>query len=122
MAKKDQKHEQERGYHEWTVGDRLRAAREAADLDGKQFAETIGISRDTLRNYERNIFKPKPPVLAAWCLATGFDKEWILTGERPGDDGNGEDVSKNVTLREPRNISRDNPVSPNRVLVLKSVA
>lgn len=123
MAKREQEQNEPRGYHEWTIGDRLRAARESVTLDGKQFAELIGISRDTLRNYERDTYKPKPPVLAAWCLATGFDKAWILTGEKPGNDTDGGDVSKNVTLRERRGIPRGNRfLGRDNQFVLKSVA
>lgn len=108
--------EQPAGYHEWTMGDRLRAARESVTQEATKFAEMIGISRDTLRHYERDIYKPRPPVLAAWCLATGFSKQWILTGERPDGDGNGGDVSENVTLRRHSSFVRDNRV------LLKSVA
>ena len=91
--------EQVARYHEWTVGDRLRAARESVERDKNRFAEKIGVSPDTIRNYERGTYRPKPVVLSAWCLATGFDKEWILTGHIP-DDPNEGDVSTPVTLRE----------------------
>lgn len=98
-----------RGYHEWTVGDRLRAARESVTSDRKKFAEMIAISPDTLRAYERGETKPKPYILAAWCLATGFDKDWILTGEKPNDDPNDGAAPANVTLRERRGFPRGNP-------------
>lgn len=81
--------EQQAGYHVWTVGDRLRAARETVTADRTQFAEMIGVSPDTVRNYERGIFKPKPIVLNAWCLATGFNREWIETGHLPTDPHDG---------------------------------
>lgn len=107
-------------YHQWTVGDRLRAARESVTLDGKQFAELIGISRDSLRSYERGDTQPKPPVLAAWCLATGFDKEWILTGEVPNGPETGEVVSASLTLRKhPDNWAREvDGIKPRSLLKL----
>lgn len=85
-------------YHEWTVGDRLRAARESVTSDRKRFAEMIGVSPDTIRNYERGYSQPKPPVLIAWCMATGFSRDWIISGRVPAPDG-GEGVSATVTLR-----------------------
>jgi transcriptional regulator with XRE-family HTH domain len=56
---------------EWTLGDRLRKARELAGYDAKAFAERIGVSRDTIRSYEADRYLPKRPVLLAWALATG---------------------------------------------------
>lgn len=94
-------------WYEWTIGDRLRVAREQAGYEQREFAAMTGISRTTIKNYERGTTAPKPPMLAAWCLATGFSKEWILTGERPGD-GNGGAATKDVTLRELDIISRGN--------------
>lgn len=88
-------------YHEWTVGDRLRAARESVTSDRKRFAEMIGISPDTVRAYERGDTPPKPPALIAWCMATGFSRDWIVCGRVPAPDG-GEGVSATVTLSKPR--------------------
>lgn len=95
--------EQTTGYHEWTVGDRLRAARETVTTDQKLFAEMIGISRNALRHYERNLFVPRPPVLAAWCLATGFDRNWVMTGELPDSA-----ATSGATARKRRGQWRDN--------------
>lgn len=97
----------ERRWYEWTIGDRLRVARERAGYDQREFAKVTGISRATIVNYEHGTYSPRPPMLAAWCLATGFDKGWILTGHKPTDDGNGEDVPANVTLRQHADIWRD---------------
>lgn len=95
--------EQVSRHHEWTIGDRLRVARESVTYDKKQFAEMIGISRDTLRHYERGQTSPRPPVLTAWCLATGFDKEWILTGTISNP------TTPGVTLYHERRNRRDIP-------------
>lgn len=108
--------EQEAGYHEWTVGDRLRAARESVTSDRKHFAEMIGVAPGTIRNYERDIYKPKRPVLTAWCLATGFNREWVETGHMPEGPNDGGEVAAPVTLRQLRRIPRDNRI------LLKSAA
>ncbi len=78
------------GIHVWTVGDRLRAARERITYDRKKFASLINVSVDTIRSYERNKTEPKTNNLNAWVLATGMSREWILTGQaHGGDDGGG---------------------------------
>lgn len=66
---------------EWTVGDRLRKAREIARLDQQPFADAIGVSRGTVSNYERgSVDHYKPIVLRAWAMATGVPLEWLETG------------------------------------------
>lgn len=109
--------EQRAGYHEWTVGDRLRAARESVTSDKKRFAEMVGISPDTIRNYERGVNRPRAVILAAWCLVTGFSREWIMTGRMPGGPDGGGEVSAPVTLRQ-----RRHPRPGNTRIRLKLVA
>lgn len=62
---------------EWSLADRLRKAREAADLEQKDLAASIGITRNTVGNYEGAKVKPRRPVLIAWALATGVPLAWI---------------------------------------------
>lgn len=66
----------------WTIGDRLRKAREVADLTQSELAERIGVSRRSITSYEAG-GTPKRPVLLSWSLATGVPVEWLLTGEAP---------------------------------------
>lgn len=105
----------EQRVYEWTVGDRLRVAREQAGYDQREFAKVTGISRATIVNYEHGTYRPRAPMLAAWCLATGFSREWIETGHLPGPDDGGE-RSTSVTLRQLRRFPRDNRI------LLKSAA
>lgn len=78
---------------EWTVGDRLRKARELLNLDQGQFAELIGVSRGTVSNYERGtIDRYRPIVMRAWALATDVSAEWLESGmahPTPPDPGGG---------------------------------
>lgn len=67
----------------WTVGDRLRKARQHAGLEQAEFADEIGISRGTVLNYENDRVKPRTIVLRAWSLRTGVPLHWLLDGERP---------------------------------------
>lgn len=67
---------------EWTVGDRLRKARELRGLDQGPFAALIGVSRGTVSNYERGTTERyKPIVMNAWAAHTGISLEWLEKGD-----------------------------------------
>lgn len=69
---------------EFTLGDRLRKARELMGMDQAPFAEHIGVSRGTVSNYERGLTEHyKPIVLRAWALASGVPLEWLESGTPP---------------------------------------
>ena len=72
----------------FSMGDRLRKAREVADLKQGELAERIGISRTAVVNAERGAH-PRELTLRAWSMATGVSLTWIKTGMAPssGDDG-----------------------------------
>lgn len=67
----------------WTLGDRLRKAREFAGLDQGELAERIGISRGTVGNYElgHGVRRPKPVVINAWAAVTGVPLSWLTDME-----------------------------------------
>lgn len=65
---------------EFTIGDRLRKARELTGLDQVQFATEIDISRNTVGNYENGNVKPRRLALKAWAMRTGVPLEWLETG------------------------------------------
>lgn len=71
----------------WTIGDKLRKARVDAGLEQAELATEIGISRNTVRNYEAEKTTPRRPVLLAWAMRTGVSLEWLTQDERPGPDG-----------------------------------
>lgn len=72
---------------DWTVGDRLRKAREYAGLDRVQLADDIGIARNTVTNYEHGYRTPRKIVLNAWALRCKVSVDWLETGIHPGDGG-----------------------------------
>lgn len=75
----------------FTIGDRLRKAREEAGLDQGDFAIATGISRGTISNYERDEGTPKLPYLTVWAMRTGVPVKWLQTGEYPDPTGPGAD-------------------------------
>ncbi|HXR41759.1 MAG TPA: helix-turn-helix transcriptional regulator [Acidothermaceae bacterium] len=65
---------------EWTMGDRLRKAREHAGLQQQELADEVGISRNSISSYELDHTKPQRPTLLLWALRCGVPLEWIVTG------------------------------------------
>lgn len=70
---------------QWTLGDRLRKAREHAGMEQGELAHRIGVSRGTVSNYElgRGQRPPKVVVLRAWAHECGVPYEWLVDGFRP---------------------------------------
>lgn len=66
---------------EWTIADRLRKAREHAQLEQRELAADLGISRNTVNNYEHARHSPRRPVVLAWGIRCGVDVGWLWTGE-----------------------------------------
>lgn len=66
----------------WTVGDRLRKARETAGLSQDELAAATGVSRRSISTYESATEAPKRPVLVSISLATGVPVAWLI-GDTP---------------------------------------
>jgi transcriptional regulator with XRE-family HTH domain len=66
----------------WTLGDRMRKAREHAGLKQSELAGEIGIARSSIVNYESGRTEPSRPILLSWALRCGVDHEW-LSGTGP---------------------------------------
>ncbi len=66
----------------WTLGDRLRKAREHANLRQEELAAELGISRASVSVYESGHRPPMRSILLAWAMVCHVDLDW-LTGS-PG--------------------------------------
>src|SRR5260370_2562423 len=62
---------------QWTVGDRMRKAREDAQLNQSDLAGKVEIARSSIVNYETDRRMVSRPVLIAWSLATGVPYECL---------------------------------------------
>lgn len=62
----------------WTTGDRLRKAREWANIESQDMAELLGVSRNTISNYEHDRTNPPLAALKAWAAQTGVDILWLI--------------------------------------------
>ena len=74
---------------DWTLSDRLRKAREFANLSQGELAEAVDLSPRAVGNYEAGRRVPRRPAILAWSAATGVSMFWLENGESPpsGDDG-----------------------------------
>lgn len=64
----------------WTLGDRLRKARETAGLTQIELSGMLGIARNTVGNYELGESEPKAALLARWATACGVPAVWLAFG------------------------------------------
>ena len=87
---------------EFTLGDRLRKAREWAGVSTDEMAEVIDVSARTIGNYENDRTPVRGPVMSEWALRTGVPVEWIRTGiVIEHDDGGGLSVTPGVVTLAP---------------------
>ena len=68
----------------WTLADRMRKAREAAGFDQSALARSLGISRNSVSNYETGRTHPHQPVRELWAQRCGVPYEWLTGGEPAG--------------------------------------
>ena len=63
------------------IGKRLKEYRLSIGLNGKQFAEIIGISQSSLSEIETGKNKPSADTISLIVRHTDINPVWILTGE-----------------------------------------
>jgi len=92
---------------QWTLGDRLKKAREHAGYTQAELAAVTGIGRSTMVTYETDRAVPKRPILLSWHMATGVPLEWIISGEdRPSGPDNGTSAQfRGGEVNVPKNIN-----------------
>lgn len=64
----------------WTLGDRLRKAREDADIDIQDMAKRLGYHRNTITAYEADDRPPKAGLIRAWADICAVSLEWLENG------------------------------------------
>lgn len=80
---------------DWTLGDRLRKARELCGYTQREMANLLGISQRAVSNYEKagdpiqDGRIPRSQTVMAWAMATGVNVQWLANGKAPSPDGDG---------------------------------
>lgn len=83
----------------FTLGDRLRKAREHAGLNQGELAQILGVARNTVNRSENGFSVPMRVVRRRWAEVTGVSLQWLETGE----------VSTLGGDTSPRGVSADPP-------------
>lgn len=79
-----------------TIGIRIRQIRDNFGKSRDEFANTLGISRNTLQRYETDERKPDADFLIALYEKYEISIHWILFGERDPDNPSNEDQDRNI--------------------------
>ncbi|WP_130506913.1 helix-turn-helix domain-containing protein [Microterricola gilva] len=66
----------------WTLVDRLRKSRLLAGMEQADLAELIGVSRNSVSNYENGKTELSATTFVRWAAATGVSLEWLAEGMR----------------------------------------
>ena len=87
-------HDMSRVIPEHTQGDRYRRARlNAGHLNVQEFADLLGIGRNSVSSVESDRHTPRKIVVKAWAAACGVPEEWLEYGETPPPSGDGASIS-----------------------------
>ena len=85
--------------------DRIRKIRRNLDLTQQEFADKLGIKRNTIANYESGRNEPIDAVVSLICREFNVNENWLTSGEGemflPVEDAVGEVVSKLVDELNP---------------------
>lgn len=68
---------------QFSKGDRLRKAREHAGIAAGGMASHLGVSRQTISNYENDHVRVDRRTLISWAFVTGVPIDWIEHGDQP---------------------------------------
>ena len=61
--------------------ERIRKLRRALDLTQQEFADKIGMKRNTIANYETGRNDPSASVISLICREFNANEDWLRTGE-----------------------------------------
>lgn len=63
------------------MNERIRKLRRILDLTQQEFADRLGIKRNTIANYESGRNEPIDAVISLICREFNISEEWLRTGE-----------------------------------------
>lgn len=72
---------------EWTLGDRIRKARQISGLTQDELAQVLSIGKRTLLRYENDERPAKSAHLYVIALRTKVPLSWLVHGEAPATGG-----------------------------------
>ncbi len=106
-----------------TFGDRMAAAREAADMTQAQLARRLGVKKSTIASWEEDLAEPRANRLQMLAGMLNVSIMWLITGEGPGTDmaSEDDDLGRDMTtlLAELRELRTQLQASTGRVAKLE---
>lgn len=96
--------------------DRIKKIRKSFDLTQQQFAERIGVKRNTVATYEMGRSIPSDSALSLICREFNVNETWLRTGE--GEMFNPSSTSVLDTLAQERNLSDNDYILVEKFLSL----
>lgn len=63
------------------IGERIKQARKAVGKTQQEFADAIGLKRNTIANYEIGQIQPSDRTIADICRIFSISEEWLRTGQ-----------------------------------------
>ncbi|MBU0780557.1 helix-turn-helix transcriptional regulator [Loktanella salsilacus] len=106
-----------------TFGDRLTAAREAADLTVDGLATRLGVKVSTLAGWEQDVKEPRANRLQMLAGMLGVSLTWLLTGQGDGllppSDDTPADTDARALLAELRDLRLSMAASADRLARLE---
>ena len=106
-----------------TFGDRMAAAREAADMTQAQLARRLGVKKSTIASWEEDLAEPRANRLQMLAGMLNVSIMWLITGEGPGMDMASEDDDlgrdRTTLLAELRELRTQLQASTGRVAKLE---
>ena len=79
------------------MNERLKALRKSLNLTQKDFAEKIGIKRNTLAKYETGVISPSTAVVSLICRVFNVNEDWLRSGQGEMFLPTGDDVAEMVS-------------------------
>ena len=79
------------------MNERLKALRKSLNLTQKDFAEKIGIKRNTLAKYETGVISPSTAVVSLICHVFNVNEDWLRSGQGEMFLPTGDDVAEMVS-------------------------
>ena len=64
-----------------SIGERIKLVRTTVGVTQQSFADTIGLKRNTIANYEIGQIQPSDRTIADICREFGVSEVWLRTGE-----------------------------------------
>jgi phage repressor protein C with HTH and peptisase S24 domain len=106
MIAHDDSRDGKEGETMFSLGERLKYAREARGLTQTQLAEAVGQHQSTLAHWERGKARPSPDKVDMMAPVLGVATEWLLYGR-----GSGPDMSRVPPRVEPARAAGGQPMA-----------